>query len=187
MGNVTIFPGKIHFFQTCMPNLPTPYAACSAPLRTNLTCWIRLELFITILARSVPLIILVKLKDHLEKGSVNIREIPLLWVLTAKSPSTLLTRNNSRSWTQTRDGTKEASRKPYIHCCQETRLEFRIWDATHSRKPTRNWSSHVAWGRPLSRYPGHVTRPVKRQPAITNISAEEVISDETQKFHVSFL
>ena len=72
----------------CMPNLPTPYAACSAPLRRNLTRWIRLKLFITILARSVHLIILVKLKDHLEKGSVNIREIPLLWVLTAKSPST---------------------------------------------------------------------------------------------------
>ena len=122
----------------------------------------------------------------LRKGSVNIREIPLLWVLTAKSPSTLLTRNNSRSWTQTRDGTKEASRKPYT-LLPGNRIWTRIWDATHSRKPTRNWSSHVTWDRPPGRYPGHVTRPAKRQPAISNISAEEVISDETRKFHVSFL
>ena len=100
--------------QLCMPNLPTAYAAWSAPPRTNLICWIRLELFITILAMSVRLIILVKLKDRSEKESLNTKEIPLLWVLTVKSPSTPSTRNISKSWTQTRYGTKEASRKPYI-------------------------------------------------------------------------
>ena len=125
-------------------------------------------------------------QNKTKQNQFLMREIPLLWVLTAKSPSTLLTRNNSRSWTQTRDGTKEALRKPYT-LLPGNRIWTRIWDATHSRKPTRNWSSHVTWDRPPGRYPSHVTRPAKRQPAISNISAEEMISDETRKFHVSFL
>ena len=44
----------------------------------------------------------------------------------------------------------------------------------------------MIWDRPLGRYPGHVTRPAKRQPAITNISAEEVISDETTNIPCEF-
>ena len=56
--------------------------------RTNQICRIRLELFTTTRSINVPFIILVKLKDRLEKGSVNTKGNPLLWVLTVKSLST---------------------------------------------------------------------------------------------------
>ena len=94
--------------------------------------------------------------------------------------------NISKSWTQTLDGTKETLRKPYT-LLPRNQSWTRIWDTTHSRRLTGNWSSHVIWDRPLGRYPGHVTRPAKRQPAITNISAEERLLGWDTKIPWEFL
>ena len=64
----------------------------------------------------------------------------------------------------------------------------RILDATHSRRLTRSWSSHVIWDQPHSRYPGNVTwSTAKRQQGITLVSAKEVLRGwNTKILHVSF-